>query len=387
MAGFDDTKSWDESRPAGTVHPSTIDTEVKKNWEALRLRLADTVAGTANSEHEGYTDATTWPYLYHKEGSARIFVDTHANRPAAGSDHAATGITIREGHLYFESDTLKLFYNDGTNWIQLVGGTPQSEPNLTYSTGTISVTQGTTTGTLSGTGTSFVASTGVSTSSIIKITEADSVDRFYTLAAVNYHSTNTVVLGANSVAGASGANYVIYNISAPHLLSKAGGTINGTLTIRDVDAVLTDANITCSGTETVDGVDVSAHDHSGAGQGGTVAVGSVTNALRMYTEQYEGNDTTTTLTPTGITTIKYLRIAISLKSTGAPQGWLEWWNTDTGYFWAWGAGGLQHYDNATYGGPQNAGSESIDIVYNAASGLLNGNKSTYYYNAVIFGEV
>ncbi len=69
MAGFDDTKAWAEATPAGSSHPSTIDTTIKLQWEAIRLRLCDTIAGTAYSEHEGYTNATTWPKLYHKEGS------------------------------------------------------------------------------------------------------------------------------------------------------------------------------------------------------------------------------------------------------------------------------------------------------------------------------
>jgi hypothetical protein len=100
--------------------------------------------------------------------------------------------------------------------------------------------------------------------------------------------------------------------------------VTGKLIKNSVVTVDGSGNITTAGT--VDGVNVSSHDHSGAGQGGTVAIGSVTNGIPDSRQVIAGTgmsgggdltaDRTLNLADTAVTPGSYTSVDVTVDQQG-----------------------------------------------------------------------
>jgi len=276
------TNTWDEgARPAGGDHPSTIDTETQKNWKALRERIADTAAGTSDAEHRGYVNAASWTGCYHKEGTGRIFVGTNTARAALalGDTESTSGVVIRAGHVWYCTDTLKTWIMGATIWIQTGSWAPTDRAQaMIYSTGTVTMTANS--AVITGSGTDWTTANGVIANAIFGINESDGEARWYRISSVD--SATQVTL--TTVAVTTGATRT-YTVTSMH--GEAIAYRETTRAFTGYQRFLPNyagacaqflGNVDVTALKTIDGVDISEHTHSGAGQGGTVAYGSLSGA-------------------------------------------------------------------------------------------------------------
>ena len=98
-------KTWDEDEPTDSTLGKDIDNVTRALKEALRERL--------QQEHAFYEDESTHDDVgEHKKGSARIDFGLQADRPSVNPDNP--------GSMYVETDTLSVFYDNGSNWINLM---------------------------------------------------------------------------------------------------------------------------------------------------------------------------------------------------------------------------------------------------------------------------
>ena len=98
-------KTWDEDEPTDSTLGKDIDNVTRALKEALRERL--------QQEHAFYEDESTHDDVgEHKKGSARIDFGLQADRPSVNPDNP--------GSVYVETDTLSVFYDNGSNWINLM---------------------------------------------------------------------------------------------------------------------------------------------------------------------------------------------------------------------------------------------------------------------------
>ena len=204
--------AWDETDQGG-AKAATIDDLIEATRAAVRER--------ANVEHTAYADETGHPDVWrHRKESGRTNYGLAANKPATVADGMV------DGALYFETDfgvngRLVRYDSTAALW-KAVGSPDHSGLAATYTTGTVTVTAAS--AVVTGAGTSWA--TNVTANDFFRGPDG----LYYPIASVD--SITQLTLGrAYAGTTANGQAYTVYLDGHPAYLPKAGGTVDGAVTI------------------------------------------------------------------------------------------------------------------------------------------------------------
>lgn len=188
--------TWDETDPAAGDDANLAHVDIQNVKKSIRERIA--------VDHDAATgdDTDTWT---HKTFTGKIGKGTAAARPAASSTY--------EDKMYYSTDTGEFAVCDGSNWISL--------SNSEYNTGTVSVTEDSTT--VEGSGTDF---TQVSAGDVFWI---EGGSRYYEISSIT-DGTELELTEVYEGTTAAGASYHVGRVNMEQFLPRVGGSwFNGTL--------------------------------------------------------------------------------------------------------------------------------------------------------------